>query len=71
MKFKIYVQDNCDFCKEIKEFDNLDIEKVYINRDDFDGFRPSTVPVMQTKTFQLEGPYQINEFLQIVSNAKK
>ena len=71
MKFKIYVQDNCDFCKEILEFDNLDIEKVYINRDDFDGFRPSTVPVMQTKTFQLEGPYQINEFLQIVSNAKK
>lgn len=71
MKFTIYVQDECDYCKEIEDFNNLDIEKVYINRDDFDGFRPSSVPVMQLKSFQLEGPYQINEFLKIVNNAKQ
>ena len=71
MKFNIYVQDECDFCKQIEEFDNLDVNKIYINRDDFDGFRPSSVPVLQARTFQLEGPFQINEFLKIISDAKK
>ena len=69
MKFKAYVQKECDYCKQIEEFDNL--EKVYIDSDDFDGFRPSNVPVLQTKTFQLDGPWQINEFLNIIKDAKK
>lgn len=70
MKFTIYVQDDCDYCKELVIPENLDVEKVYINRDDFEGFRPQSVPVIQTKTFQLDGPYAINELLKIVSNAK-
>jgi hypothetical protein len=65
-KFNIYVQDDCDFCKEIEIPKGLDVTKVYINRDDFEGFRPANVPVLQLKTFQLEGPYQINEFLKLV-----
>ena len=71
MKFKIYVQDQCDFCKELQIPDNLEVEQVYINRDGFEGFRPGNVPVMQTSQLQLEGPYQINEFLNIVSDAKE
>ena len=70
MQFKIYVQDKCDFCKELNIPENLDVEQVYINRDDFEGFRPAQVPVMQTTHMQLDGPYQINEFLKIVSDAK-
>ncbi len=66
MKFNIYVQDNCPYCDEIIIPKELDVTKVYINRDDFEGFRPSNVPVLQTKTFQLEGPSQINEFLNLV-----
>ena len=65
-KFNIYVQDNCPYCDEIEIPKELDITKVYINRDDFEGFRPSNVPVLQAKTFQLEGPAQINEFLKLI-----
>ena len=65
-KFIIYVQDDCDFCKEIIIPEGLEVTKIYTNRDDFEGFRPPSVPVLQTKTFQLEGPYQINEFLKLV-----
>ena len=65
-KFNIYVQDDCDFCKEIEIPQGLEVTKTYINRDDFEGFRPANVPVLQLKTFQLEGPYQINEFLKLV-----
>ena len=71
MKLTIYVQDECDYCKEIEIPSNLNVEKVYINRDGFEGFRPQQVPVMQTKNIQLDGPYQINEFLNIVSDAKE
>ena len=65
-KFNIYVQDNCPYCDELIIPKGLDVTKVYINRDDFEGFRPANVPVLQLKTFQLEGPYQINEFLKLV-----
>ena len=65
-KFNIYVQDNCPYCDEIIIPKGLDITKVYINRDDFDGFRPANVPCLQTKTFQLEGPAQINELLNLI-----
>ncbi len=70
-KFNIYVQDNCDFCKEIIIPEGLEVTKIYTNRDDFESYIPQNVPVMQMKTFQLEGPYQINEFLDILANAKK
>ena len=71
MKFNIYVQDDCNFCKELEIPVGLDVEKIYINRDDFEGFRPANVPCLQLKTIQLEGPYQINEFLKIIYDAKK
>lgn len=71
MKFKIYVQDQCDFCKEVEIPSNLEVELVYINRDEYGAFKPSSVPVMQTDTLQLEGPHQINEFLKFLSDAKE
>ncbi len=71
MKFTIYVQDDCDFCKELLTPDAIEIEKVYINRDDFEGFRPGSVPTLQLKTMNLEGPYMINEFLRIVNDASE
>ena len=46
MKFNIYVQDDCDFCKELEIPVGLDVEKIYINRDDFEGFRPANVPCL-------------------------
>ena len=66
-KFNIYVQDNCPFCDEVIIPEGMDVTKVYVNRDDFEGFRPNNVPVLQTKTFQLEGPAQISEFLKLVN----
>lgn len=71
MTFRIFVQDNCDFCKELSEFPSLNVEKVYINRDGFEGFRPANVPVLQHGSIQLEGPYQINDFLTCLEKAQQ
>ena len=70
MEFIIYVQENCQFCDELIIPEGITAKKVFIDKDDFVGFRPSQVPVIQTKQLQLQGPYQINEFLNIVKDAK-
>jgi len=71
MKYKIYVQDECEFCQQLESPEGINIEKIYINRDDFDGFKPPQVPVIQFTTFQLEGPYQINEFFKMIKDAQQ
>ena len=35
MKIKIYVRDECDFCKQVEIPEKINVEKVYVNRDDF------------------------------------
>ena len=52
MKYKVYVQDECEFCQQLESPEGINIEKIYINRDDFDGFKPQQVPVIQFNTFQ-------------------
>ncbi len=69
MKFTIYIQDECDYCKQIVTPEGLNVNKVYINRDDFDGFKPPQVPVMQVAGVNFEGPYQINDFFKVLTHA--
>jgi hypothetical protein len=71
MKYKVYVQDECEFCQQVELPEGINVEKVYINRDDFEGYIPEKIPVLQFKTFQLEGPYQINEFFKMIKDAKQ
>ena len=71
MKYKVYVQDECEFCQQVELPEGINIEKIYINRDDFEGYKPAQVPVIQFNTFQIEGPYQINEFFKMIKNAQQ
>ena len=70
MKFTIYVQDNCDYCKELVIPEEIDVEYVYINRDDFSGFKPQNVPCIQQDALNFEGPQGINSILKIVKDAQ-
>ena len=69
MKIKIYVRDECNFCSDVVIPENLNVEKVYINRDGFDGFKPHNVPIMQLAGINIEGPHAINDLLQVINDA--
>ncbi len=66
---QIYVQDNCPFCDEIIIPEGVNVEKIYINRDGFIGFKPGNVPVTQLNGMNFEGPQPINLLLNIIDNA--
>lgn len=69
MKIKIYVRDECDFCKQVEIPEKINVEKVYVNRDDFEGFKPHNVPIMQLAGINIEGPFAINDTLKVIEDA--
>ncbi len=66
---QIYVQDACPYCDEINIPVGVNAEKIYINRDDFKGFIPGSVPVIQFNGVTLEGPHAINAILTLIEKA--
>ena len=71
MKLNIYIQDNCDFCKQIEVPEGINVDFIYTNRDDYSGFIPTQLPVLQIYGVNFEGPYAINAILKIANNAKE
>lgn len=69
MKIKIFVRDECDFCKQIEIPKKINAEKIYVNRDDFEGFKPNNVPVIQLAGMNIEGAFAINDILKTIENA--
>lgn len=67
---QIYVQDGCDLCDQIHVPEGINVEKIYINRDDYAGFAPANIPVVQHDNINFEGPVGINILLTLVKQAQ-
>ncbi len=64
----IFVQDSCTYCDQLVIPTGVKTEKIYTNRDDYKGFAPANVPVMQIEGLNFEGPVVINTLLNIIAN---
>lgn len=70
MKFKVYVKDNCDFCAQVHPPEGLNVEIINIENENYTGFRPGVVPVLQYNLLNLEGPEAINGILNMAKDAQ-
>ena len=64
---KIYVKQNCPHCEGLLIPEGVDVEKIDI--EEYGGFRPSNVPVMQIDGINYEGPHVINSMMNLIQNS--
>lgn len=68
---KLYIKNNCDFCKQL--IIPKEIKIPIINVDEkYNGFYPPQLPMVQTdNNINIAGHDTINELLNLISDAKK
>ena len=69
MKLNIFIKNNCDFCAQLVIPEGVNIEKINID-ENYSGYKPEQVPVLQYNGINLAGPPIINSILQLVKNAQ-
>jgi|SaaInlStandDraft_1057018.scaffolds.fasta_scaffold448574_2 hypothetical protein len=67
---KLYTKNNCEFCNQLQIPKNLKIPVINCD-EDYDGFYPPQLPVLQTdNNVNIPGPDTINELLKTILDAK-
>ena len=69
MELNIYTKENCDFCKQLEIPEGVNINLINIE-ENYSGFAPANVPVLQYNGLNLEGPPVINSILQLVKSSQ-
>ena len=69
MKLNIFIKSNCDFCKQLELPEDININLINID-EDYTGFLPGNVPVLQYNGMNLEGPPVINTILKLIKDSQ-
>lgn len=68
---KLYKIKNCDQCEQVKVDESLNIKTIFIDDDQYDGFFPESVPVLQVAPgFNVNNKDYINNFLNTIKSAQ-
>lgn len=69
MKLNIFVRNNCDFCAQLNIPEGVNVDLINID-EDYSGFMPASIPVLQYEGMNLEGPPVINAILNLVKTSQ-
>jgi hypothetical protein len=68
---KLYKIKNCEQCAQVEIDESLDIKTVFIDSEDYNGFAPDNVPILQVSPgFNVNGKDYINNFLNTIKSAQ-
>ncbi len=70
MELKIFTKNNCEFCSQVVLHKEMHTTIINIDDEDYRGFKPEQVPVLQYNGVNFTGPPVINEILTLVKNAQ-
>ena len=66
MKLNLFIKNNCDFCKSIIIPEEIDINIVNVEDDDYNGYVPDHVPMLQCNGVSMSTPHMITELLNLI-----
>jgi hypothetical protein len=66
---RIFIQNNCELCESIEIPESINIETINID-ENYDGFRPDQLPVLQIGTLNLVGPGVISIILKLMEDSQ-
>ncbi len=70
MELKIFTKNDCEFCSQVVLHKEVHTTIINIDDEDYRGFKPEQVPVLQYNGVNFTGPPVINEVLTLVKNAQ-
>ncbi len=69
MELNIYTRENCPHCQTLVVPEGLNINMINLDND-YNGFAPNVVPVLQYHGLNLEGAPIINSILELMKDVK-
>ena len=70
MELKIFTRDNCEFCEQLVIPNGINARIIKVDSENYDGFIPDQVPVLQHGGINLAGPTVINSILSTIKSSQ-